>query len=263
MNDQNAAMKKSSSAAPMPVPLKVYESYFPTKGQSRYLFFKRAFDFLFSLLMLVGLSPLLFLTALCVKLTSRGPALFRQKRVGKNGKTIMVYKFRTMSVEAPHEKSTAGFEDAERYITPIGRMLRKASLDELPQLLNILKGDMSFIGPRPLILSEENIHAMRFRNGVYFLRPGLTGIAQVNGRDLVSPEQKVEYDTQYLHTFGLKTDARVFLHTLLAVFRRYGVVEGSEQVNLEECIRQSAPPVPPEPEEVPAPERIQEKPNYI
>lgn len=213
--------------------LKVYETYVPTAKQRRYVSFKRAFDMIFSGIVLVLLLPIFVLTAVVIKLDSHGPVLFRQKRVGKNGKTIIVYKFRTMDLSAPKYQATAELHNAEKYITRSGRILRKTSIDEIPQLINILRGDMSIIGPRPLILQEEDVHEMRYQNGVYFLRPGLTGLAQVNGRDLVNPSEKVRFDTEYLHSFSFKKDFVIFMDTFFKVFRRDGVVEGSEQVNME------------------------------
>ncbi|NLJ30265.1 MAG: sugar transferase [Clostridiales bacterium] len=210
--------------------LRVYETYCPTRGQKHYVPLKRFFDIILSGTMLVLLSPIFFLSAAAIKLDSHGPVLFRQKRVGRNGRKIIVYKFRSMDLSAPKNRSTASLRDSEKYITRVGRILRKTSLDEIPQLINILRGDMSIIGPRPLIPQENDVHEMRYQNGVYFLRPGLTGLAQVNGRDLVSPEEKVRYDTEYLHTFSWRKDISIFFETICKVFRRDGVVEGSEQV---------------------------------
>lgn len=213
--------------------LKVYETYIPTRKQQRYVPFKRFFDFVLSGVLFLALLPVTALIAAVVKLDSPGPVFFRQKRMGRNGKTIIVYKFRTMDLSAPKNQPTAALRDAEKYITHIGRILRKTSLDEIPQLINIIKGDMSIIGPRPLILQENDVHEMRLQNGVYFLRPGLTGLAQINGRDLVSPSEKVRYDTEYLQAFSAKKDLSIFFETIRKVFRRDGVVEGSEQMNLE------------------------------
>lgn len=213
--------------------LKIYETYKPTQKQSKYVRIKRCFDFMMAGVLFLALLPVTLLVAAVVRLDSPGPVLFRQKRMGRNGKTIIVYKFRTMDLSAPKYQPTSDLHDADKYITRVGRFLRKTSLDEIPQLVNIIRGDMSIVGPRPLILQENDVHEMRLQNGVYFLRPGLTGLAQINGRDLVSPAEKVQYDTEYLHSFSMKTDVIIFLNTIRKVFQRDGVVEGSEQVNLE------------------------------
>lgn len=199
-----------------------------TKRQRIYFVVKRLLDVIFSGVLLAVLSPLLAVIAVAVKCSSCGPVIFRQKRVGRYGNLIKVYKFRTMSVDTPNV-ATADLDDPNRFITPVGRLLRDTSLDELPQLLNILRGDMSFVGPRPLIPAEEEIHIRRMEKGVYYLRPGMTGLAQINGRDLVSPELKVEFDAEYLKRFGFKMDWAILTHTVGTVLKRDGIVEGSGQ----------------------------------
>ena len=144
-----------------------------------YRIVKRLLDIVASAILLaVFCLPLLVIMA-CIRLTSEGAAIFKQRRVGRNGKLFVCYKLRTMYKDAPPNLSTAEFFDAERYVTPIGRLLRRTSLDELPQLLNVLKGDMSIIGPRPLIPEEESIHQKRQERRVYSIRPGMTGLAQI------------------------------------------------------------------------------------
>lgn len=205
--------------------LKLYPSISFTPSQRRYCVVKRALDIILSSLLLLLLSPLFLTIALIVKATSRGPVLFRQKRMGQFGKTILVYKFRTMYCSAPNV-ATCKLHNPDQYITPVGRFLRVTSLDELPQLINILHGDMSFIGPRPLILSETEIHTGRMQRGIYYLRPGLTGLAQINGRDIVSQRQKIRYDEEYLHSFSFKMDCKIFFQTIKAVLKRDGISEG-------------------------------------
>jgi O-antigen biosynthesis protein WbqP len=138
-----------------------------------------------------------------------------------------------MLLHSPHNIATSELENADQYITRAGKFLRKTSIDELPQLINVIKGDMSIVGPRPLIINERYIHSMRYQQGVYFLRPGLAGLAQVNGRDLVDPEEKIRLDAEYLHTFSFKTDIKILLKTIQVVFTHSGYVEGKQsQVNL-------------------------------
>ena len=188
---------------------------------------KRAADMILSACgLLVLLIPML-IVALAVYIDDPGEVLFRQYRVGRNGKRFKLYKFRTMKKDTPKYLSTAEVEDPKKYITRIGAFLRKASLDELPQLINVLKGDMSLVGPRPLISDEYEIHQMRAQFGVYNVRPGVTGLAQINGRDTVSPVEKVRWDVKYLEHFGLKMDLKILLATVPKIFGGEGVVEGS------------------------------------
>ena len=159
-----------------------------------YSFFKRLLDIVLSLTALIVLAPLLLVLALLVKLDSPGPALFKQKRVGRNEKLFDIYKFRSMYTSAPRDVATSELQNAESHITRVGRVLRKTSLDELPQLFNVLKGEMSLIGPRPLVPNEKDIHELRREKGAYRVRPGITGWAQVNGRDCVLPVDKARLD---------------------------------------------------------------------
>ncbi len=170
---------------------------------------KRILDVLLSVILLFFLWLPMLLVCVAVRLDSPGKAIFRQIRVGKNGKLFVCYKFRTMYESAPPCRPSSQFADVEKYITPVGRFLRRASLDELPQLFNVLKGDMSIVGPRPLILSESHVHEGRRARGVYSLRPGITGLSQVSGRDRVSDEQKIKLDAEYLDAFGFIEDLRI------------------------------------------------------
>ena len=206
----------------------------PIKLKSRgYRFFKRAGDILISgLALIVLLVPLLFV-ALAVFIDDPGKVLFRQYRVGRNGKRFRLYKFRSMKKSTPKYTSTAEVDDPDKYITRVGKILRKTSLDELPQLINVFKGDMSLVGPRPLISDEYEIHQMRAAFGVYALRPGVTGLAQINGRDTVAPAAKVRWDVKYLETFGFKTDMKILFATVPKIFGGEGVVEGYSSAEAE------------------------------
>lgn len=194
--------------------------------QKIYLKIKRVLDILISILTLVIFSPLLILVSALIKVTSKGPVLFFQNRIGQNGKIIKIYKFRTMELKAPKNVATWNFENPDDYITKIGRILRVTSIDEMPQLINVLKGEMSLIGPRPLICEEKEAHEIRFKNGVYSLKPGITGLAQVNGRDILSIEDKVNFDIEYLHTISLKKDLWIFFKSILVVIKRSDFLEG-------------------------------------
>ena len=196
-----------------------------TNSQKLYAIIKRGFDFFVSLVAVVILLPLFLFLALIVNLTSAGSIIFSQKRVGQYGKVINIYKFRTMSSKAPSSKATSDFSDAPEYITKFGKFLRATSLDELPQLFNVLKGDMSIIGPRPLILDEIFVHKLRKENDVYLIKPGITGLAQVNGRDFLNAEDKVNFDAQYLHNMSLCLDLKIFIKSIIVVFKRQGSLD--------------------------------------
>lgn len=187
---------------------------------------KRALDFILSALGLTVLLLPLALTALVVYIDDPGKVFFCQNRVGRGGKLFRLYKFRTMKMDTPKYMATSDVDDPDKYITRVGRVLRKLSLDELPQLFNVLKGDMSLVGPRPLIPNEEEIHTMRDRFGVYCVRPGVTGLAQINGRDLVSPADKVRWDVRYVEHISFWLDVKILLATVPKIFGGEGVVEG-------------------------------------
>ncbi len=179
-----------------------------------YLYLKRILDIFFSAVLLVLLFIPMLILGVAVAATSKGGAIFKQPRIGLNGEIFICYKFRTMYTSAPKNRPTAEFDDAEKYITPIGRFLRKSSLDELPQLINVLKGDMSLVGPRPLIQEEAELHYLRKRCGVYNLRPGITGLAQINGRDMLSSTEKARLDARYSRHPSLPADTRIILKTV-------------------------------------------------
>ncbi len=181
---------------------------------ARYLFWKRMLDVIFSSLLLVMLALPMVLIGAAVALSSRGGAIFRQVRIGRDGVPFTCYKFRTMVRDAPPNRPTADFPDAAHYVTPIGRFLRRTSLDELPQLFNVLRGDMSLVGPRPLIGEEWQMHRIRQERGVYNVRPGMTGLAQIHGRDSLRDSEKAAFDTRYVEQISFRTDARIVGKTL-------------------------------------------------
>ena len=192
-----------------------------------YSFFKRLLDIVLSLTALIVLAPLLLVLALLVKLDSPGPALFKQKRVGRNEKLFDIYKFRSMYTSAPRDVATSELQNAESHITRVGRVLRKTSLDELPQLFNMLKGEMSLIGPRPLVHNEKDIHELRREKGAYRVRPGITGWAQVNGRDCVLPVDKARLDGYYADHMSFGLDVKIIIFSVICVLTARGVREGA------------------------------------
>lgn len=159
-----------------------------------------------------------------IYLDNPGKIIFAQKRVGKNEELFYIYKFRTMRADTPAYLSTAQLKDPDRYLTRIGRILRQLSIDELPQLVNVIQGNMSLIGPRPLIPEEEDIHQLRVQNNVYSVRPGITGLAQINGRDLVSSEEKVYWDALYVQECGVWLDLKILFSTIPQILTGKGVV---------------------------------------
>ena len=193
-------------------------------------YIKRVLDVIFSAVCLVLFSPLFALIALAIRLDSPGPVVFRQKRFGKDRKLFEIYKFRTMRVDAPRDVPTNDLSGSKGYITRVGRLLRMSSLDELPQLWNILKGDMSLIGPRPALWNQDDLMAWRDRFGASHVRPGLSGWAQVNGRDYLSRdlEKKARRDAEYAHNVSFAFDLKCFLLTLVKVVNRQGIAEGRE-----------------------------------
>jgi len=193
---------------------------------SKYRFLKRAVDIFGAVAALaILLVPFLFVMLL-IYVDDPGPVFFRQYRVGLHGKRFRLYKFRSMRINTPKYMSTSELKDPDMFVTRVGRILRKLSIDELPQFINVLFGDMSLVGPRPLISDEYEIHRMRMKYGVYNVRPGITGLAQINGRDTVSPVEKVHWDVKYLQQFGFMMDVKILLVTVPKVLGRSDVVEG-------------------------------------
>ena len=196
---------------------------------NNYLKAKRICDvFLAYVLLLLLYVPMIFI-ALSIKITSPGPVIFRQIRIGEGGKRCMCYKFRTMKSDAPHNLSTAEFVDSERYITSVGRFLRRSSLDELPQLFNVLAGDMSLVGPRPLIPEESEMHKKREELGAYRVKPGITGLAQIMGRDTLSDDEKAECDGIYAEEVCFSADVKIVFFTFFKVCTADGIKESSDK----------------------------------
>ena len=191
--------------------------------------FKRVMDFVLSLLAVIVLSPLLIVLALCVKFSSPGPVLFKQKRVGKGKTFFSIYKFRSMRTDTPHDMPTHMLENPDAFITPVGHFLRKTSLDELPQLFNILKGEMSIVGPRPALWNQDDLVAERDKYGANDCVPGLTGWAQINGRDELPIDVKADFDGEYVRRMSLLFDLKCLILTVFKVAKREGVVEGAQE----------------------------------
>lgn len=191
-----------------------------------YLKVKRIIDFILSLIGLVILSPILLLLILAIKLDSPGPVLFKQKRVGIHKKYFNILKFRTMRIDTPKDTPTHLLENPDQWITRVGKFLRKSSLDELPQIINILVGEMSIIGPRPALWNQYDLIAERDKYGANDVPPGLTGWAQINGRDELPIEIKASLDGEYIEKMSFTFDCRCFLGTILSVLKSDGVVEG-------------------------------------
>ena len=186
--------------------------------------------FVLSLVGLIVLSPVFLALMLAIKLDSKGPIFFKQKRVGKNKEHFEILKFRTMRIDTPKDTPTHLLEDPEQWITRVGGFLRKTSLDELPQIINILKGDMSIIGPRPALWNQYDLIAERDQYGANDILPGLTGWAQINGRDELPIEAKAKLDGEYVEKISFWFDVRCFFGTILSIFRGDGVVEGGTGV---------------------------------
>lgn len=191
---------------------------------SKYL--KRPLDFILALIGMVLLSPVFLLIMLAIKLNSKGPIFFKQKRIGIHKTTFLMLKFRTMRIDAPYETPTHLLEEPDTWITSTGKFLRRTSLDELPQLLNILFGDMAIIGPRPALWNQDDLIAERDKYRANDIRPGLTGWAQINGRDALDIPVKAKYDGYYVQNISFAMDVRCFIGTFTSVFRGDGVVEG-------------------------------------
>lgn len=192
-------------------------------------FFKRIFDLLFSILAIIILSiPMTVIAILIKKDSPRESVLFKQVRVGKNDVPFTIYKFRTMVEAAPHQLPTEKFAHPEEYVTTLGKILRRTSLDELPQLFNVIKGDMSIIGPRPLILNESTVLKMRDELGANQVLPGITGFAQVNGRDNLIGIKKAQIDASYAHHVNIFLDIFILMRTVIDVISGRGISGGND-----------------------------------
>jgi O-antigen biosynthesis protein WbqP len=191
-----------------------------------YLKFKRFFDFILASIGLLLLSPVFLLLFILIKLDSKGPILFTQKRIGRYKKEFQILKFRTMLLETPKDTPTHMLVNPEKWITRMGKFMRKTSLDELPQIINIIRGDMSIIGPRPALWNQYDLINERDKYGVYDLYPGLSGYAQIHGRDQLPITEKAKLDGYYVSHIGLWLDIRIFFGTIISIFKSEGVVEG-------------------------------------
>ncbi|MRZ28037.1 sugar transferase [Paeniclostridium sordellii] len=180
---------------------------------------KRSIDIILSTLGIIILSPVFLIISIIIKLESEGPIIFKQLRAGKDSKPFYIYKFRSMRADAPN-LSTNEFEDVNLFITKIGKFIRRTSIDELPQLINILKGDMSIVGPRPVILDEKELILLRKEYNIDSILPGITGLAQINGRDIIGTEEKVKLDYEYLQNKSLNLDVKIVFITIFKVLRK-------------------------------------------
>lgn len=191
-----------------------------------YLILKRVIDFILALIGLIILAPVFLVLIIAIKFDSRGPVLFKQKRVGIHKTHFNMLKFRTMRIDTPKDKPTHLLENPEQYITKMGRFLRKTSLDELPQIWNIFIGQMSIIGPRPALWNQYDLIAERDKYGANDIRTGLTGWAQINGRDELPIEVKAKLDGEYVQRMSFWMDVKCFFRTIVSIIKSDGVVEG-------------------------------------
>ncbi|MEX5519321.1 MULTISPECIES: sugar transferase [Bacillus cereus group] len=192
---------------------------------------KQIVDCIFAIVGLVVSSPLFLLLIICIKLDSKGPVLFKQRRIGKGKKEFYILKFRTMRIDTPKDMPTHLLEDPEMYITKVGKFLRKTSLDELPQIINIIKGEMSIIGPRPALWNQYDLIKERDKYGANDITPGLTGWAQINGRDELPIDVKAKLDGEYVEKLSPLFDLKVFFMTIKSVLKSEGVKEGKNNSN--------------------------------
>ena len=198
-----------------------------------YITLKTCFDYVCAAVMTIVISPILIVIAFLIKVTSPGPVFFKQRRIGKDKKEFEILKFRTMRTDTPKDMPTHLFTNAESFITPIGKFLRKSSLDELPQLINILRGEMSFIGPRPALWNQFDLIEARDKVHANSLKPGITGWAQINGRDEIPIDQKAELDGYYIDNVSFGLDLKILILTFTSVLTAKGVSEGGPKKNKE------------------------------
>ena len=200
---------------------------------------KRLFDIVLSLISLILLSPIFLLILIAIRLDSDGSAIFTQTRIGRYKKPFQLYKFRTMYISAPKSCPTCELKNPHKYITRVGKILRKTSLDELPQLFNVLKGEMSLIGPRPIIPEHDVWIALRDKGEANNVRPGITGWAQINGRDEISDEEKAMYDNEYAKNLSFTFDLRCFFKSIFVVLKKEGIREGTLKQNTNDTQKRS------------------------
>lgn len=191
-----------------------------------YRIIKRLIDVILALAGLVILSPVFLILGAAIKIDTKGPIIFKQKRIGLHKKEFYIMKFRTMRIDTPQDTPTHMLENPEQWITKVGKLLRKTSLDELPQVINILKGEMSIVGPRPALWNQYDLISARDQYGANDVKPGLTGWAQINGRDVLSIEEKARFDGEYATRICFRMDAKCFFQTIWNVLKGDGVVEG-------------------------------------
>lgn len=191
--------------------------------------FKRLIDFIVSLIGLIVLSPIFLILIILIKLDSKGPVLFKQKRVGIHKTHFNILKFRTMRIDTPRDMPTHLLDNPDQWITKVGKFLRKTSLDELPQIVNILKGEMSIIGPRPSLWNQYDLIEERDKYNANDIKPGLTGLAQIRGRDELPIEEKSKLDGEYTKNISFLIDVKLFFGTILSVVKSEGVVEGKKE----------------------------------
>ena len=191
-------------------------------------YIKRMIDFIMALIGIIILSPILLILSIIIKVTSPGPILFKQNRVGKDNVEFKILKFRTMRIDTPKDCPTHLLDNPDQYITRVGKFLRKTSLDELPQLWNILIGDMAIIGPRPSLPNQYDLNDLRDKNGASKVKPGLTGLAQVSGRDELEIDIKAALDGQYVKNITFIGDLKLFYKTFISVLKSDGVKEGKK-----------------------------------
>lgn len=194
--------------------------------QKGYMKIKRGIDFILALIGMIVLSPVFLILIIAIKVDSRGPVLFKQKRVGIHKSYFNILKFRTMKIDTPKDMPTHMLSNPEKYITRVGKFMRKTSLDELPQIINILKGEMSIIGPRPALWNQYDLIEERDKYGANDVMPGLTGWAQINGRDELKIPVKAKLDGEYVEKMSFFMDVKCFVGTIISVLKSDGVVEG-------------------------------------
>jgi len=191
-----------------------------------YLTIKRIMDFVLALLGMVLFSPLFLLITILIKIDSAGPVLFKQKRIGIHKTCFYILKYRTMTINTPKDTPTHLLENPDKYLTKVGKVIRKMSLDELPQITQILTGKMSIIGPRPALWNQYDLIELRDKYSANDIRPGLTGWAQINGRDQLPIEAKARLDGEYVERMSFQFDFKIFISTIFHVLKRDGIVEG-------------------------------------
>jgi len=205
-----------------------------------YLKVKKLLDMALSLAALIFLAPVFLTIVLAIILDSKGPVLFKQERIGMHKSHFHILKFRTMKIDTPKNTPTHLLDNPEQYITRVGKFLRKTSLDELPQILNILAGQMSIIGPRPALWNQDDLIKERDKYGANDVLPGLTGLAQINGRDGLPIKVKARLDGEYVHNLSFRMDITCFVETIFQVLRSEGVIEGSARTLIKEVQRQKS-----------------------